>query len=135
MEDDGYTLLETLKEAMAPRDVAELDAEEHEENEEVIHEAEDDQALNDVEVERRQGYSLRDRNAIKVPARYVETHLSVSLAAESDEPCTYEDAVSCDEATLWKQAMNEDHSSRISRGLSPIRRTTRRSSTIGGRSK
>lgn len=51
---------------------------------------------------------MRDRNAIKMPIRYANAHISVGLLTENDEPRTYENAINSYDATLWRQAMDEE---------------------------
>lgn len=137
-EDDNYTLLEIPKEASMSQETMNHDAKEHDgsnqeplevEDNQELHRVEEEPRLNDAALESHRGYNLRDRNTIQKPTRYSDAQSYCKLLSENNEPCTYKEAINCDEAASWKQAMNEEIKSlkKTIHGLSRIRRTTRKS--------
>jgi len=79
----------------------------YDENQQQVHEIKLEPVENDTESQQEQHQmQLRDRTRLKPPDRYVaQSFITIYVASE---PLTYNEAISCKNATNWVEAMNDE---------------------------
>ena len=79
----------------------------YDENQQQVHEIKSEPVENDTESQQEHpNMQLRDRTKLKPPDRYVAQSF-VTKYVET-EPLTYKEAISCNNATNWVEAMNDE---------------------------
>jgi len=82
-------------------------------NEDDVSHNEDDASCNEDDVlsneeNTRPKYNLRDKNNIKRPAKFEDYHMSFLSIMEQGEPKTYGEAISSNESSKWRKAIEAE---------------------------